>query len=83
MTVANAFQYVGKHIAKHTGNKYQHSVINADAALKEPKFTLLTAQKYLARYLATSGEKTGNIEDLAKAVHFIMFEIENKLENHD
>lgn len=79
MDVSRAMNAVIDHVAKHSDNKYQHSMLNTEAPLRVPEFTLLTANKYLARYLASKGEKTRNPEDLKKAIHFILFELENQL----
>lgn len=76
MNVEQALIDLADHVVKHSDNKYQHSVVDTEKPLHEPKFTLLTANKYIARYLAKSGEKNGNPEDLLKAAHFILFEIQ-------
>lgn len=81
MNVQKAIELVTQHVAKHSDNKYQHSVLDTEKSLHQPLFTLLTAHKYIARYLATKGEKLGNQEDLMKAVHFILFEIQNRIDN--
>lgn len=80
MNVQKALNLVETHVSKHSNNKYQNTVLNTETPLREPKFTLLTANKYMARYLANAGEKRAQIEDLAKAVHFILFEIQNRLD---
>lgn len=80
MDVSEALTLVQQHVEKHSNNKYQNSVIDTEKPLREPKFTLLTAQKYIARYLATSGEKLANPEDLKKAAHFILFELQASIE---
>jgi len=79
MNVDKALAELTSHIQKYGNNKYQHSVIDTENSLKEPRFTLLTAEKYLARYLAHSGEKTGQVQDLLKAAHFILFEVQSRL----
>jgi len=38
--------------------------------------SLYAAFKYLCRYSAHSGEKTGNIKDLLKAAHYVMIEMQ-------
>jgi hypothetical protein len=80
MNVSRALHLVEKHVSEHSNNKYQKSIIDTESALREPKFTLLTAQKYIARYMAQGGEKTHQLIDLKKAVHFILFEIEANIE---
>lgn len=79
MKVNNALQSVAEHVEKHSDNKYQHSIIDTEKPLRNPQFTLLTANKYIARYLATAGEKNGNPEDLKKAIHFILFELQLRI----
>ena len=79
MKVDNAIQALVEHVNKHSDNKYQHSVLDTERPLTEPKFTLLTANKYLARYLATAGEKQAQTEDLLKALHFILFELQARI----
>lgn len=81
MQVTEALAVVTEHVTKHTDNKYQHSIIDTERPLQVPEFTLLNANKYIARYLAKSGEKTKNVDDLKKAVHFILFEIQTQLNN--
>jgi hypothetical protein len=79
MDVTKALNALKEHVEAHSNNKYQASPINSDKPLKQPIFTLLTADKYLARYLSKSGEKINNTQDLLKACHMILFEIENRL----
>lgn len=79
MNVKPALQLVIDHVEKHSNNKYQNSILDSELTLKQPVFTLLTANKYLIRYLAKQGEKVGNTRDLMKAIHFILFEIQNTL----
>jgi hypothetical protein len=81
MNVESALKQLTDHIAKHSGNKYQNSIIDTENSLKETRFTVLTAEKYMARYLATSGEKQANPEDLLKACHFLLFEIQSKIDS--
>jgi hypothetical protein len=79
MQVNDALLLLGDHVRQHSDNKYQHSVLDTEKPLQEPRFTLLTAQKYMARYLASKGEKLADPQDLLKAAHFILFEIQNRL----
>ena len=79
MQVNDALRMLTEHVNKHSDNKYQHSVLDTEKALVEPKFTLLTANKYLARYLATAGEKQAQMEDLLKAAHFVLFELQARV----
>lgn len=79
MDVSKALSQLKEHTEKHSNNKYQNTVINIEASLGEPKFTLLTAEKYIARYLATSGEKRAQPIDLLKAAHFILFELQSRI----
>lgn len=81
MNVHNAILELEKHIIKHSNNKYQSSILDSERPLEQPIFTLLSAHNYIVRYLAQEGEKTGNIEDLLKACHFILFEIQNRINN--
>jgi hypothetical protein len=80
MNTEKALKMLEKHTSKHSDNKYQHSIINSEGSLRTPEFTLLTAVKYLSRYVAVKGEKLGQVEDLLKAAHFILFEIQCRLE---
>jgi hypothetical protein len=79
MDVSKALGQLKEHTEKHSNNKYQNTVINIEASLGEPTFTLLTAEKYIARYLATSGEKRAQPIDLLKAAHFILFELQSRI----
>lgn len=79
MDVSKAFSMLQEHTEKHSNNKYQNSPINIEASLNVPQFTLLSAEKYIARYLATAGEKRAQKEDLLKACHFILFELQSKI----
>jgi len=81
MNITKALEALTMHIERHSNNKYQHSIIDTEKPLHQPVFTLLTANKYIARYLAKAGEKNSNPEDLLKAAHFILFEIQNRLDN--
>lgn len=81
MNVAEALKQVYEHVDKHSHNKYQNTDMNTEDALVLPVFTLMTAKKYLARYLAKQGEKTSNPEDLKKAIHFILFELQSSINN--
>lgn len=83
MDITKALQALTKHCTEHSNNKYQNSIINTEPSLREPRFTLLTANKYIARYLATSGEKRGNPQDLLKAAHFILFELQSTIDAED
>jgi hypothetical protein len=80
MLVNDALIALQQHVEHHSDNKYQHSVLDTEKPLREPKFTLLTANKYIARYLASKGEKQANPNDLLKAAHFILFEIQHRME---
>lgn len=80
MDVTQAMALVVNHVDKHSDNKYQNSIVDTEKALKQPVFTLFTAQKYVARYLAFKGEKNKQRVDLLKAVHFILFEIQNNMD---
>ena len=79
MDVSKAFQVLQEHVGTHSNNKYQNTPINIEGSLTEPKFTLLTAEKYIARYLATAGEKRAQKIDLLKACHFILFELQSRI----
>jgi len=79
MDVKNALSMLEMHVSKHSNNKYQNSIMDSEAALKQPVFTLFTSSKYMVRYLANVGEKRAQIEDLLKSAHFILFEIQNRL----
>lgn len=83
MDITKALSILTTHVEKHSNNKYQASIMDSEKALQQPIFTVLTANKYMVRYLAKSGEKTANIEDLLKACHFILFEIQNRLNNEN
>jgi hypothetical protein len=76
MNVEKALESLKTHVLKHSNNKYQNSIIDSEGSLRVPQFTLLTAVKYITRYLAKSGEKNGNPEDLLKACHFLLFEMQ-------
>jgi hypothetical protein len=79
MDVSNAFQRLKEHAEKHSQEKYYRSDINMDGMLKRPDFTVGSAAKYLIRYVAVDGEKRMQLDDLLKAAHNILFEIERRL----
>lgn len=81
MDITKAMEVLVKHVNEHSNNKYQASILDSERSLEQPTFTLLTAHKYIVRYLAKSGEKTGNPNDLLKACHFILFELQNRINN--
>lgn len=80
MEVNKALSLLREHISKHTTGKYQKSVLSSAESLRQPIFTLLTAQKYLVRYLALEGEKRRQTEDLLKACHMILCEVQVRLD---
>ena len=82
MDITKAMEVLAKHVGEHSNNKYQHSILDSERSLEQPTFTLLTAHKYIVRYLAQQGEKTRNPQDLLKACHFILFELQNRI-NHE
>jgi hypothetical protein len=81
MNITKAMEVLAKHVAEHSNNKYQNSILDSEESLKQPVFTLLTAHKYIVRYLAKSGEKNANPNDLLKACHFILFELQNRIDH--
>lgn len=80
MKVDDALSMLRNHVSKHTTGKYQSSILSSAESLKQPIFTLLTAQKYLVRYLALEGEKRRQVEDLLKACHMILCEVQVRLD---
>jgi hypothetical protein len=81
MDVKTALSKLKEHAEKQENEKYYRSDINADGLLKRKDFVLGNAVKYLVRYMAQSGEKRGQVEDLLKAAHYLLFEIENRTNN--
>lgn len=82
MDITKAIALLKDHGDRHANDKYYKSIIDMSGALKSKEFTLLTAQKYLSRYLANGGEKTGNPDDLLKACHYILFELQNRIDSN-
>ena len=71
------------HIAKCGNDKYEKSPIDPKPFINSiygKGFNIGNAVKYLSRYCATDGNKCSQREDLLKAVHYIIFELERSLE---
>ena len=64
------------------GSTYNTSPINMDRFIFSDKhgksYNIATATAYIARYAAADGAKAGNKEDIFKAIHFLLFEIERQ-----
>jgi hypothetical protein len=43
-------------------------------------FNVGNANKYLSRYISKEGEKLNDSKDLLKAIHYLMFEYQRRLE---
>jgi len=48
---------------------------------KSPDTTIFNTMKYIQRYATTGFEKSQNIKDVYKAIHYLLFEIERKRTN--
>lgn len=61
---------------------YNSSPINMDSFIFSEahgkSYNIATATAYIARYIATDGAKAANTEDLLKAIHFLLFEIQRR-----
>lgn len=68
-----------KHVHATYGDKYQSDVtewLDTKALLlsKDGKYACIhNAAKYLQRFSSTGFEKSGNIEDIRKAIHYLIF----------
>jgi hypothetical protein len=80
MNISDALELLKEHVQKHSKEKYYRSDINADGLLLRKDFTIGSAVKYLVRYMAKEGEKRAQLDDLLKACHFILFEVQNRLQ---
>lgn len=64
------------------GSTYNTSPINMDRFIFSDthgkSYNIATATAYIARYAANDGAKAGNKEDIFKAIHFLLFEIERQ-----
>lgn len=55
----------------HSKSTYHKSSLNMDSVMfKYSDFIIANMLKYLSRYIAESGDKAGNVDDLYKSLHY-------------
>lgn len=71
------FDRLRRHVQDTFNDKYEHSMINPIEYMYRDyaaPHTIICTLKYISRFSATGGRKTKNLQDLMKALHYIIIE---------
>lgn len=83
--VTEALNVLIKHLNKANNNKYANTDIDMSFILKSDDLgkgmNIGNCLKYLSRYIAVEGEKKYLVEDLLKATHYLLFELQRRLDD--
>ena len=78
--VANEINEIIEYSNKCLTDKYNQSSIDCKPIILGPEtglgFNIGNATKYLSRYINKKGNKSRNRQDLIKAIHYILFEMQ-------